>query len=42
MANDKLYNLLHHIPMRIVFLSNFYNHHQGPLSESMNRLTEGN
>lgn len=28
--------------MKVVFLSNFYNHHQAPFSEEMWRLTEGN
>ena len=28
--------------MKIAFISNFYNHHQAPLSEALNTLTEGN
>lgn len=28
--------------MKVVFVSNFYNHHQAPLSEAMNTLTGGN
>lgn len=28
--------------LKIVFISNYYNHHQAPLSESLNRLTDGN
>jgi len=28
--------------MKVVFLSNYYNHHQAPFSEAMDRLTDGN
>lgn len=28
--------------MKIVFISNYYNHHQTPLSEAFYKLTEGN
>ena len=28
--------------MKVAFISNFYNHHQAPLSEAMNELTRGN
>ena len=28
--------------MRIVFVSNYYNHHQAPLSETFYKKTEGN
>ena len=28
--------------MKVVFISNYFNHHQAPFSEAMNKLTNGN
>ena len=29
------------VKMKVVFVSNYYNHHQAPFSQAMSRLTNG-